>query len=189
MSGTGWPTGRARDGGVDAVPVAGVAGRMWLCGKHAVGPDVEALLGRLDATRVVCLTERHELSDRYPEYVAWLDREQGGRARWHPVHDLSAPPLGEFAAVVATVRADLGAGERLVVHCAAGIGRSGTLAVGVLLAGGVPLDDALAHVAKHRPMAGPEVGAQRSLVEAFAALHRGPGGGCPDGAGPATSDR
>ncbi len=173
MSGAVWPTGRARDGGVDDIALVGALadgdGRMWLCGKHAIGPDVEALLARLGATRVVCLTERHELLDRYPEYVAWLDRERGERARWHPVHDLSAPTLAEFADVVALVMGDLAAGERIVVHCAAGIGRAGTLAVGLLLACGSSLDDAIAHVAGHRPMAGPEVGAQQSLVEAFAA--------------------
>jgi hypothetical protein len=34
----------------------------------------------------------------------------------------------------------------------------------------VGLDEALATVAANRPMAGPEVGAQRELVSAFAAI-------------------
>ena len=55
------------------------------------------------------------------------------------------------------------------MHCAAGIGRTGTMAVCVLVAFGTPLDEALRIVGEARPMAGPEVGAQRELVEAFAA--------------------
>lgn len=164
-----WPTGRSRDGGVDEVPVPGGpgAGRLWLCGKHAIGPDADALLARLCADRVVCLTERHELDDRYPAYVEWLERD--ARATWRPVHDLSVPPFAEFVDVVDLVHGHLGAGRSVLVHCGAGIGRAGTLAVGVLLRAGCTLDDALVHVAAHRPMAGPEVGAQRHLVDVFAA--------------------
>jgi protein-tyrosine phosphatase len=165
---TGWPHGRSRDGGIDEVPVPGVPGRLWLCGKHAIGPDVEALLDRVGATTVVCLTERHELAERYPAYTAWLDRALGARAVWHPIHDLHAPAADELAPLVDDLVARLRAGEGLVVHCGAGIGRAGTLAVCLLASLGSPLDEALATVATHRPMAGPEVGAQRDLVEAWA---------------------
>ena len=57
----------------------------------------------------------------------------------------------------------------MLVHCGAGIGRAGTLAVCLLMEHGVAADDALALVARHRPMAGPEVGAQRELVDELAA--------------------
>lgn len=166
---TTWPRGRARDGGVDEIPRIGApgAGRLWLCGKHAIGPDVEGLLGRIGAERVVCLTERHELSDRYPSYVEWLDRDR--RALWHPVHDLGVAPFAEFIGIVDVVSGLLHGGTSVLIHCGAGIGRAGTLAVGVLLREGMRLDDALAHVAAHRPMAGPEVGAQQQLVERYAA--------------------
>ena len=52
----------------------------------------------------------------------------------------------------------MAAGDGLLVHCGAGIGRAGTVAVALLVDMGVPLEDALAHVAAHRPMAGPEAG-------------------------------
>ena len=66
----------------------------------------------------------------------------------------------------------LAAGGHVLVHCGAGIGRAGTLAVCVLMEHGVGRDDALALVARHRPMAGPEVGAQRELVDELAAALR-----------------
>ncbi len=116
---------RSVDGGIDEIPLPGVPGRLWLCGKHAIAPDPEAALSTVGRpATVVCLTEAHELGDRYPEDVAWLRSEAGSRAVWFPIHDLHAPPP----------------------------------------------DEALATVAAHRPMAGPEAGAQRDLVDAFAAL-------------------
>lgn len=166
---TGWPTGRSRDGGIDEIPLPRCDGRLWLCGKHVVGPDPEGTLARVGAGVIVCLTQAAELNDRYPDYVSWLRTSVGdGRAMWFPIDDLHAPDVERAALFIDDVVARLDGGEALVMHCAAGIGRSGTMAVGVLLAMGMTLDDALAQVAAHRPMAGPEVGAQRKLVEALA---------------------
>ena len=143
-------------------------GRLWLCGKHAIGPDPEALLGRVGASSVVCLTEIGELVDRYPEYVAWLNAAHADRAVWFPIPDLHAPQADDAIALVVDVAARLERGDQVVIHCAAGFGRSGTLAVCVLIALGLDAAAALQLVAASRPMAGPEVGAQRDLVEAFA---------------------
>lgn len=171
MSAGSWPRGRSRDGGVDRIPVP-APGSLWLCGKHAIGPDPDALLTRVGGTTVACLTERHELDHRYPDYVAWLDRHRGDRALWFPISDLHAPTLDRVVPFVDQLVARLRSGEHLVVHCAAGIGRAGTIATCVLVATGAELDDALRIVAEHRPMAGPEVGAQSALVEAFAGRGR-----------------
>jgi hypothetical protein len=48
------------DGGVHEVPVPGVPGRLWLCGKHVVGPAPESLLAALPAPRTsVSLSAHH----------------------------------------------------------------------------------------------------------------------------------
>ena len=55
----GWPSGRGRDGGIDEIPLPGVPGRLWLCGKHFIGPDVEAAVaGAMRATAVDDLADR-----------------------------------------------------------------------------------------------------------------------------------
>ncbi len=161
---------RWRDGGLDRVPVPGAAGQLWLCGKHAVGADPEAALARIGGVgTIVCLNQRAELEDRYPGYVAWLGEHRGGRALWFPIPDLHAPPLDDVRPLLAEIGRRLDAGGHVLVHCGAGIGRAGTVAVCVLLQRGFSTDEALAHVADHRPMAGPEVGAQRDLVDELAA--------------------
>jgi protein-tyrosine phosphatase len=164
-----WLSRRQRDGGLDRVGLPpAVPGALWLCGKHAIGPDHHALIAEVGgAATVVCLTERHELADRYPAYVAWLD-DPAMRSLWFPIHDLDAPWLDDMVAWVDQLTARLFEGETLVVHCAAGKGRSGTTAACVLVALGAEVEEALAKVAEARPGAGPEVGAQRELVERLA---------------------
>lgn len=166
----GWLTRRQTDGGIDRIPLpAVVPGQLWLCGKHAIGPDhrraIDDVGGR---ATVVCLTEDHELVDRYPRYVEWLRSEEGTGALWWPIPDLHAPPLDEARPVVDDLVGRLWRAEVLLVHCAAGMGRAGTVAVGILVRLGTPLDAALDAVGAARPGAGPEVGVQAALVAQLA---------------------
>jgi len=146
-------------------------GQLWLCGKHVVGADPDAALARIGGTgTIVCLNQRAELEDRYPDYVAWLREHLGGRALWFPIPDLHAPPLDALRPLLGEIGTRLAAGDHVLVHCGAGIGRAGTVAVCLLMEHGVERDDALGLVARHRPMAGPEVGAQREIVDELAAV-------------------
>jgi protein-tyrosine phosphatase len=171
MEGLAWLSRRQRDGGVDRVELpADVPGELWLCGKHAIGPDHRKLIDEVGGgATVVCLVERHELADRYPQYVAWLDDSDDAEAVWYPIPDLHAPTLEAMLRLVDRIVGDLVNGRRIVVHCAAGIGRTGTTAVCVLIGLGLDIADAESRVAEARPGAGPEVGTQRTLVTAVSA--------------------
>jgi protein-tyrosine phosphatase len=92
---------------------------------------------------------------------------------WFPIHDLNAPTLERTLPLLADLRARLDLGEHLLMHCAAGIGRAGTLAACILVQLGMGVDDALMLVRSSRPMAGPEVGPQLDLVTAVAAAPAG----------------
>jgi protein-tyrosine phosphatase len=163
------PGERSRDGGVDEIPLPLVDGRLWLCGKHFIGPDPEAAMASVGADVVVCLNEPHELAERYPAYVDWLRANVPARALWHPIPDLHAPDAAEAEALLDSLHERLAEGQSLLVHCGAGIGRAGTVAAALLVTFGVPLADALTSVRAHRAMAGPEAGAQAELLEALEA--------------------
>lgn len=158
------------DGGIHEVPLPSVPGRLWLCGKQAIAPDVIAVLDELGVDHVVCLVERHEVADRYPDYVQWL--ETSGRATWFPIPDLDFPPLDDVARVLESIRVRLTIGQSVIAHCAAGRGRAGTLAVAICSDLGMNLAESLRHVRAHRPGAGPEVGVQMNFVETWEGVVR-----------------
>lgn len=163
-----WLSERSRNGGVDEIPLPIATGRLWLCGKHFVGPDPERALERTGASTLVCLNERSELDDRYPDYVNWLLSNAPKRAIWFPIPDLHAPTVRAAAPLLDELRKRLDVGDSVLLHCGAGIGRAGTIAVALLVTLGMPLDAATQTVADHRPGAGPEAGVQADLLVALA---------------------
>lgn len=149
------------------MPVPATSGQMWLCGKHLIGPDPEATIQTLGIDTVVCLSQQHELVERYPDYIKWIIAA-GEAAIWHPIPDLHAPTVPDTIHLADEILRRLDLGHKILIHCGAGIGRAGTIAAAVLIRRGVSLEDALNTVASCRPMGGPEAGAQSDLLRALA---------------------
>jgi protein-tyrosine phosphatase len=168
-----WLGERGRDGGIDTVPLPYPIGGLSLCGKHAIAPDPRAAMARCGATTVVCLVELREVEGHWPAYADWVRANDGGTVVWFPIHDLNAPTVERTLALLDDLDTRLQRGEHLLMHCAAGIGRAGTLAACLLVRLGTPVDDALALVRASRPMAGPEVGPQLDLVHGVSEACRG----------------
>ena len=63
----------------------------------------------------------------------------------------------------------LRAGQALVVHCRAGLGRAPSLAISALVAGGMNIDEAILRVGRARGRPVPETDQQYEFLKAFAA--------------------
>lgn len=88
-----------------------------------------------------------------------------------PIEDFNAPGAAfeaAWAATAADVHARLDRGERIGIHCRAGIGRSGTVAARILVERGMAPPAAIAWVRQHRRGA-IETAVQQAYVSALAA--------------------
>ena len=123
-------------------------------GRLARKRDIQADLGAISLWRpdlVVSLVEIHEFSMLgVPNLPRQLERQFNWR-HW-PIRDLQAPTGGGPAtSFVDKLLIGLRGGDRVLLHCAAGLGRTGTLAARLLIASGSAPADAIATVRRIRP--------------------------------------
>ena len=148
----------------------GARGTLWL---HSMPGRIErwdAFVAEAEQVRlgvIVCLTPRHELSALAPAYDAAV-RANALPARWlHlPMRDFGlADNVKAFRAGIEALGRDLSGGEAVLLHCAAGIGRTGTAAACLLKCLGLPADDALRRV--REAGSNPQSAAQSGLIHSF----------------------
>ncbi len=123
-------------------------GRHW---RRDLADDV----ARIAAWRprvVLTLLEAHEFAALGVQDLAHAFTAAG--LVWHhlPIPDMGVPGA-DFARRLADagVLETLRRGERVLLHCAAGLGRTGMLAAKLLVALGVPADEAISQVRARRP--------------------------------------
>jgi hypothetical protein len=104
----------------------------------------------------------------------------------HPITDFGVPTAAGMRDILDSVRLALARGERLYLHCKAGIGRTGTVVACILVDHGFTADEALALLQRkwqsvdkrHAEPVTPETDAQRAFVAAWVAM-AGPGAAHP----------
>jgi protein-tyrosine phosphatase len=150
----------------------GRVGITILPGRRDRGRDAAADVARLIAegvTDVLCLLPDGELAAYGGPELLGRYRAAGLDVRQVPIADQSVPTLEEARSVVAWLRARLGAGGRIAIHCAAGLGRSGTIAACLLRAQGASAEEAMARVRAARGSRAIETEEQAAFVKAFQA--------------------
>ncbi len=124
---------------------------------EADAPASIANISRLGIKLVVSLLESGEARNLGLEGERLEVKAHGMEFVSFPIPDMGLPPsVPDFASLTKTLFAQVNAGSNTLLHCRAGIGRSGLLAAGVLLHAGMDAEEAFAYVSKMRGIRVPE---------------------------------
>ena len=158
-----------------------VGGKLFLHSMPGRREDWETFLAAGKAAEIgsiACLTSREEIIAKSPRYAEALQKDQ---VQWEvvefPITDYGIPAdTAAFTRFISTLsdqlRENHAADKGLLLHCAAGIGRTGSVAVCLLHHLGMDFEDATARVSAAG--SGPETDEQRRFVQEF--CRRSPAG-------------
>ncbi|PPC74528.1 protein tyrosine phosphatase [Pokkaliibacter plantistimulans] len=148
-------------------------GRLYVMAKPVAGEWVDeefASIARSGISLMVSLLEWHEASEVGLEQEALLAQRHGMEFRSYPVADRGLPAdKVQFVGFIHDLLGQISAGAQVVVHCRAGIGRTGIVAASLLIAAGYSAGDAFALVSAKRGVEVPDTEEQQAWVTELAA--------------------
>jgi protein-tyrosine phosphatase len=147
-----------------------VGGRLYLHSMPGWHEPVAVTLSEIEqqgVEEIVCLAPADDLRDTAPAYLeAIRKRCLPCKHTWLEIEDFATGDERALATLASEVADSLENGRTILVHCAAGIGRSGTFAIAVLLKLGIALETAtklVENIGSH-----PETDGQRQFLKRFA---------------------
>lgn len=151
-----------------------VAGAIYVHSMPGRLESIESFLrefGTRKLARTICLNDDREIGIKSPSYAASLAAGTYRGARdVFPIANLGVPgDRAAFARLALDTAARVRAGERILIHCALGIGRTGTLACCIAIALGMSEKEARARVLDAGGY--PETPGQDDLIRWFAQEH------------------
>ncbi|EDP66150.1 ADP-ribosylation/Crystallin J1 [alpha proteobacterium BAL199] len=143
---------------LNSYPIAAIKDGPWP-GRLALGPaplgsDDPSAIAAWGADKVLGLTKPEESAGLGVPDLAGHLASAGLAWRNAPIEDFAAPDdrFNEaWPALRDCLIGRLNGGEKVLVHCRAGRGRSGTIVAALLIAGGLAPDDAIGAVRSARP--------------------------------------
>lgn len=144
-----------------------IDGRLFLHsmpGRYERWNEFVAEAERAHLDTIVCLTPTPEIEEKSPDYLDAINKGELPCPRLaYPIRDFHAPDdREEFMAFLESLAQELVGGQRLLLHCAGGIGRTGTTAICLLQQAG--LDPERAEDLVNEAKAGPECSEQKDLI-------------------------
>lgn len=124
--------------------------------------------------QVVSLLEDHEAHEVGLADERQICEKHGLQFVSYPIPDRGLPAtVSGFTDLAKAIYHETAGGLNTVIHCRAGIGRTGLLAAGVLLRAGFEVDEAFAQISERRGVEVPDTEEQRAwLVEHFEEVTR-----------------
>jgi protein-tyrosine phosphatase len=146
------------------------AGTLAIMAHPASGGDAAARIAEIAAggiNQVISLLQPAEAHALGLQHEDELVRAAGMEFVSLAIPDMGLPvSVAEFARLSLRLYRQVHAGSHSLIHCRAGVGRSGLLAAAVLMHGGRDAQQAFARVARRRGMPVPETSDQGSWLEA-----------------------
>jgi protein-tyrosine phosphatase len=145
-----------------------ISGKIYLHSMPGYYEEYELAFSELsekDIQTVISLTSLDEIRRKAPDYAKAIEAESLPFTRISfPIRDFYVPDDRDaYLRLVKETADNIKGGESVLVHCAAGIGRTGMFAASVLLALGLKKKDALARV--RAAESEPEITYQAALVD------------------------
>ena len=130
------------------LPEETTTGHLYLCSMPGRFEPLEVFLKEIaeaGVTNVVCLVSDEEIAEKSPDYLAALQRNDIPATIWRfDIPDYRMPEnTHDLVLMIDRLMERLAQGESVVIHCAAGVGRTGTVATHLLTRMEMTLDDAL----------------------------------------------